>query len=162
MVIGIDPGLTGAVALIDGDQYVAVWDMPVVEKTHGKGKIVNAYLLADILLEAKLDYIDPTGELAVAVVEQVSAMPGQGVTSMFGFGHSAGVIDGVLGALGIRHAKVLPRTWKRSAGLVGREKDASRTKAIELYPEARHMLQRKKDCGRADAILIAQWGEVHL
>jgi len=157
MIIGIDPGLTGAVAAIEGEDFVSVYDMPVVEKTHGKGKIVNAYLLSDILLELRQAYGHPT-----VVVEQVAAMPGQGVTSMFGFGHSAGVIDGVLGALGFRQVKVLPRAWKRSVGLIKREKDASRTKAIELFPEARNYLTRKKDSGRADAILIAQWGEVNL
>ena len=154
MIIGIDPGLSGAVALLDGDECVDLWDMPISEKTHGKGKEVNAFLLADIIHDAvqKAD-----GDLT-AIIEQVSAMPGQGVSSMFAFGAAYGTVRGVLGAMGIPTTQVTPQRWKRAEGLTGRDKDASRTKAISEFPEVRHMLHRKKDVGRADAILIARYG----
>jgi len=151
MILGIDPGLTGAIALIDGEDCLQVWDMPAIEKTHGKGKEVNAYLLADLIVEA---VSEAEGNI-VAHVEQVSAMPGQGVSSMFSFGHSAGVVKGVLGALGVKVVMVRPQAWKKTHSLTGKGKDASRTLAISLYPEMRHRLERKKDVGRADAMLIA-------
>ena len=159
MILGIDPGLTGALALVEGDQAVCVWDMPTSERTSGKGQEVNAYLVADILEEA-LELAGSRGAL-MAVVELVGAMPGQGVTSMWRFGHSAGTIDGVLGALGVRHTKVAPVRWKAAYRLTGREKDAARTVAIATYPEIRDKLARKKDIGRADALLIAGYGVMH-
>ena len=81
---------------------------------------------------------------------------------MFGFGRSAGVLDGVLAALGIQSIKVLPQRWKKATGLTGRDKDASRTLALALYPEMAKQLRRKKDSGRADALLIASWGQGEL
>ena len=158
MILGIDPGITGALALLDGDECRGVWDMPVSEKTHGKGKEVNAHLLADIVDEA----IREAGEDGLqAIIEQVSAMPGQGVSSMFSFGASYGTVRGVLGALGVPYTQVTPQRWKRSQGLTGRDKDASRTLAIQRYPEIRHLLTRKKDNGRADAVLIGAFGVAH-
>ena len=152
MYLGIDPGLTGALALVDGERMVRIWDMPVTEKTHGKGREVNAYLLSDLIVDAMS--LSDRG-LMMARVEQVAAMPGQGVSSMFSFGFSAGVISGVLGSLGVNKQMVRPAAWKRSYGLTGRDKDAARTLAIERYPEAAPLLARKKDVGRADALLIA-------
>ncbi|MGB5178488.1 MAG: hypothetical protein WBP44_07140 [Gammaproteobacteria bacterium] len=152
MCLGIDPGLTGAIALIDGERMIRIWDMPVTEKTTGKGKEVNSYLLSDLIVDA-MSMADRG--LLVAKVEQVAAMPGQGVSSMFSFGYSAGVVSGVLGSLGVNKQMVRPQAWKRSYGLTGRDKDASRTLAIERYPEAAPLLARKKDVGRADALLIA-------
>ena len=93
--------------------------------------------------------------LLVAKVEQVGPMPGQGVSSMFSFGYSAGVVSGVLGSLGVNKVMVRPQAWKKAYGLTGRDKDAARTLAIERYPEAAPLLVRKKDVGRADALLIA-------
>ena len=153
MIIGVDPGITGALALIDGERFVRAFDMPAVTKTHGKGQEVNAYLLADIFSDA-LDL--SRGELT-AHVEQVASMPGQGVSSMFSFGMSAGVVAGVIGAMGIKKVMVRPQAWKNSFGLKGKEKDASRTLAISMYPEAAPILARKKDVGRADALLIATY-----
>lgn len=157
MIIGIDPGLTGAIALLDGDICLGVWDMPTTERTHGKGREVSPALLADILQ----DCVDAADDGVTCWIEQVSARPGQGVTSMFTFGVTVGVVRGVVGTLGIKAYHVLPGTWKRSQGLTGRDKDASRTLAIERYPEVRHELCRKKDVGRADAILIGAYGVEH-
>jgi len=154
MRLGIDPGLTGAIVLMAIDEIVKIWDMPVSAKTHGKGKQVNAFILNDIIQEA-IDLSLAKDEKLTATVEQVSAMPGQGVTSMFGFGRSFGVIEGVLAANNISTRLITPQRWKKQFNLTGKEKDASRTKAISLYPEVSHLLSRKKDNGRADAIFIA-------
>lgn len=154
MRLGIDPGLTGAIVLMAIDEVIQIWDMPVTAKTHGKGNMVNAYLLNDLIQEAK-EISESRNERLTATVEQVGAMPGQGVTSMFGFGRSFGVVEGVLAANNVKTRLVTPQRWKKQFGLMGKEKDASRTKAISLYPEVSHMLKRKKDNGRADAIFIA-------
>lgn len=158
MILGIDPGLTGALALLDGDRCIDVIDMPISAKTVGKGNEVNAYLLGDILSDLKTE----SGGDLLASVEQVGPMPGQGVTSMFGFGRSAGVLDGVLAAMGIPVNKVSPARWKKAMGLSGRDKDVARTMAINTFPEMAHMLARKKDTGRAEAMLIAAYSHGEL
>lgn len=150
MIVGIDPGQTGALAFMRGGKVEAVSDMPTMGRLHGKGQAVNAAELASILLEQKP---------RLAILEAVSAMPGQGVSSTFRFGESFGVVMGVLGALQIPVKFASPQTWKKRAGLTGKEKDAARTMAIMLHPEASDQLTRKKDCGRADAILIAKFGQ---
>ena len=93
------------------------------------------------------------------VVEQVSAMPGQGVTSMFNFGQSFGVIKGICSAMELPIYYVRPAKWKKYFNLINSEKDASRTKAIEMFPKISHKLSRKKDNNKAEAILIAQFFE---
>jgi crossover junction endodeoxyribonuclease RuvC len=153
--IGIDPGLTGAVALLEGDRAIRVWDMPVVSERRGKG--VCAALLADILTEAR----DLSSDRPEVVLERVGARPGQGVTSMFSFGRAAGIAEGVVGALGLPLKSVTPDAWKRRARLVGKPKDAARTLAIELFPEIASELSRKRDGGRADALLLAYYGTEH-
>jgi crossover junction endodeoxyribonuclease RuvC len=153
-VLGIDPGLTGAIAVVGEEMCWAVVDLPVSERTSGKGKQVNAALFADMVEE-----LMPRYGPRHAYLEQVGARPGQGVTSMFTFGRSLGVIEGVLGALQFKVYYVTPARWKRHHGLVHKDKDACRTMAMQRYPEARELLQRKKDVGRADAIMIAAYGE---
>ena len=130
-----------------------VFDMPVTEKLSGKGKEVNAYLLADFMAEMKVRDSE-----AMAVVERVGAMPGQGTTSMFGFGRSLGVIEGVLAGLGISVAWVTPQKWKKKFGLIKKEKDAARGLVLGMYPERSDLFARKKDGGRADAVLIGLSG----
>ena len=149
--IGIDPGVDGAIAVVgDDNRLVATFDMPCMLLGKNKRQ-VNAAELANILWEesACLD--------AIAYVEQVSAMPGQGVSGMFNFGVSYGVVQGVLAALKIPMVLIRPAVWKKRAGLLGKDKEAARTLAQQLYPEA--PLGRKRDIGRADAILIARYGE---
>jgi crossover junction endodeoxyribonuclease RuvC len=149
MKIGIDPGLSGAIAVLgDNQSLFAVYDMPVMALSKGKSQ-VNAAALAVILREVLV----PT----VAYLEAVSAMPGQGVSGMFSFGTSYGIVQGVLAALRIPVVLVRPQTWKARAGLKGSEKDMARTLAIRLYPDAE--LSLKKHIGRADAILIARFGQ---
>ncbi len=151
-VIGIDPGLMGAIALLDGGRARKVWDMPVV--TEGRGKGVCAALLADILTEAQ----DLASERPQVILERVGARPGQGVSSMFSFGRAAGIAEGVAAALRLPTQRVTPDTWKRRARLTGKDKDAGRALAIALFPEVAAELARKRDGGRADALLLAYYG----
>ena len=152
IILGFDPGQTGAVAAFDGERIEAVIDMPTMTRLHGKGNQVDPYTLATALIDLC------AGREATAVLEAVSAMPGQGVTSTFHFGESVGVVLGVLGALQVPVRMVTPAKWKKAAGLLGRDKDAARTLAIQLHPEVADQLARKKDTGRADAVGIARFG----
>jgi len=145
MIIGIDPGNTGAIAFLGDDmRLIEVVDMPLM--ANGKKNQVNAAALARIF--DREDCIH-------AYVEKVGAMPGQGVASMFNFGMGFGVIKGVLAARCIPYELITPQAWKKAAKLIGKDKDNARTLAQQLYPEA--PLDRKKDIGRADAILIARY-----
>lgn len=151
MIIGIDPGNTGAIsALSDGFDLHAVLDMPLM--ANGKKQQLNPAEIGAIIRQLVSDY----GATPVAYVEKVSAMPGQGVSSMFNFGMGFGVIQGVLAACGIPYFLVTPQSWKKRANLLGKDKDMARTLAQQLYPSA--PLGRKRDIGRADAILIARFG----
>ena len=148
--IGIDPGISGALSLLDENLHcIAVEDMPTVLLSN-KRKQVNAAELGKILSSWKRT------ELTV-YLEQVSAMPKQGVSSMFSFGTSYGIVIGVVSALQIPLKNILPVKWKRQAELIGKPKDYARTLAQRLYPELN--LSRKKDIGRADAILIARYSD---
>lgn len=138
--VGIDPGKTGAIAILDGDALVAVHDMPVIDGQ------VSAALVA-LLVGQRLEH---------ATVERVAARPGQGVSSTFGFGFSAGVVHGVFGALRTPVDIVTPATWKRHFRL-GADKDESRARAIERWPQHAAQFARKRDDGRAEAALIALW-----
>ena len=161
MIIGIDPGLTGAIALVDGERGLGVWDIPTTgEKT---ARCVSGALLADTLGEVMDEARAASEQLSAAVVdgripvviERVSAMPGQGVSGMFRFGQSVGVSEGVVGAMRLPLSRVTPGEWKRHWRLLRKDKDAGRALAIDVYPELAHQLTRKKDGGRADALLIA-------
>lgn len=150
MIVGIDPGITGAIALLKNDlTFYKVFDMPTMVMGKGTKQQVNDAALAKI-------FLDNPG-VDIAFIEEVNAMPGQGVTSMFNFGCSWGMARGVLAALMIPYTLIRPTAWKRNAGIIGRDKDAARTMAQHLYPEA--PLSRKKDIGRADAILIGRFGK---
>ena len=149
MIIGIDPGNTGAVAALSNQgEFDYVGDIPLWQE--GKKSIIDGAKLAITLKNSSWD-------LSV-YLEKVHAMPNQGVTSMFNFGQGYGIIKGVLGCLGYDYTLVTPQAWKKHHGLLKTDKDAARLKAIELFPEAEQYLQRKKDIGRADALLIAAYG----
>ena len=158
--VGIDPGATGAVALIErggGRETVQVWDMPTLKVRVGrviKSK-VDAHGLVVILNQATGGLF--TRSPVPVLVENVHAMPGQGVASMFSFGTSFGVILGVLATLDIPYTMIEPSVWTRTMG-VRRGDDAGRQRALQLFPQAAHLLSRKSDDGRADAILIAAHG----
>jgi crossover junction endodeoxyribonuclease RuvC len=151
MIISIDPGVSGAIAVLrdDGD-LIDVIDMPTSAKTRGKGNEVNAVLLGDYLRSVILN----SGEIVRVAIEAVGAMPGQGVTSMFGFGRSLGVVEGVAAAFSLPVEYVTPQRWKKLHGLTGKDKDASRTLVLQKYPNHSDLFSRKKDNGRADAVLI--------
>lgn len=151
MILGIDPGCTGAIVVMtDGGNYVAHLNMPTVKvgtKSRVNGAAVAAFIRETI------------GEFnAHAYLEQVGAMPGQGVSSMFTFGHAAGVVEGILQGMAIPYTLVTPQAWKKRAGLVGTDKDAARSRAIQLYPDLRILDLKGKGQAVADAILIARHG----
>ena len=152
-IIGIDPGASGAVAILeDTGQLVQVFDMPAVEVVIG-GKAKRRISPEMLAAELRLYNVDGTR----AVIEQVNAMPGQGVTSMFSFGESFGLAKGVLAGLGIPVTSVTPGKWKKALGL-NAGKDASRAKAAALWPQQAGEFRRVKDDGKAEAALIARWG----
>lgn len=152
IVLGFDPGQTGAIAAYDGTIITGLIDMPTMTRLHGSGRQVDPYTLATEILDLC------AGRNATAVIEAVSAMPGQGVSSMFRFGESVGVVVGVLGALQVPMRWVTPSVWKRRAGLLGRDKDAARSLAIQMHPEVADRMTRKKDHNRGESILIARFG----
>lgn len=156
ITLGIDPGQTGAIALLADGDFGGFIDMPVVPRPAG-GNHIDAVTLAASLRGV---FSSHPGAHVFAVLEEVSAMPKQGVSSTFRFGESYGVIRGVLGALGIPFMQVRPDRWKRYLQLAGKEKDVARTVAIQRFPTAAAQLTRKKDIGRADALLIAAWAHI--
>jgi len=152
--IGIDPGLSGAIAVLTDDS-LQIHDMPVMTvDRNGKAKRqVSANELAELLnLYA--------GKDCHVYCERVGAVSGQGVTSVFSFGRSFGMIEGILAALKIPVTFVAPATWVKGVGR-GPGKDASRARAMELFPNYEYFFKRVKDDGRADAALIAHWGRKH-
>jgi crossover junction endodeoxyribonuclease RuvC len=153
LVIGIDPGISGALALHSTDGLMAVTDIPTVAKGKGAGRVKNEVNPAALvsLLREWATYRDEV----LVVVERVSSMPGQGVASMMSLGDTVGCIRGVIAARGYAIEWVTPQRWKKHFGLPA-DKEFARAKAIQLYPEAK--LDRKKDHNRAEAILIARYG----
>ena len=151
-VVGIDPGLSGAIAILENNKVIDIFDMPVMSEGKKNKRQLNSAQLANILRENKLD----NEEIAV-VVEQVNAMPGQGVTSMFNFGQTFGAIKGVCATLNFPIFFVRPSKWKKHFELINSSKDSSRTKVIEMYPSLSNKLAKKKDVNKSDAILIARY-----
>jgi crossover junction endodeoxyribonuclease RuvC len=151
--LGIDVGLNGAIALVQDGDLIGVVDMPTVTlDRNGKAKRqVSVPELVDIIKQ-----FDPTE----AFSERVFAMSGQGVTSVFSFGRSLGVVEGILGALRIKNSLVTPQTWQKGIAVTG-GKDGSRARAMELFPDKIELFKRIKDDGRSDAALIALWGSKH-
>jgi crossover junction endodeoxyribonuclease RuvC len=148
-VIGIDPGISGAIAVFEGGKLVNVIDMPTLEVDSGKTKKrhISAVSLCNYLTVFSNAHV---------VIEKVGAMPGQGVSSMFNFGRSAGIIEGVVAAMHFPSTYVTPATWTKALGRAA-GKDASRMRAMELFPSKADLFKRAKDDGRADAALIAYW-----
>ena len=154
IIFGIDPGASGAISILENKKVIEVFDMPTMIDGKKNKKQVNGSQVTNIIKE-RLD-VDKEKEIVV-VVEHVNAMPGQGVTSMFNFGQSFGVIKGICSALSIPIYFVRPTKWKKYFNLIKTNKDASRTKVIQVYPEISSKLSRKKDSNKADAILIARY-----
>ena len=156
IIVGIDPGIAGAICFFSDGKIIDVIDMPTMADGKKNKKQVNGRQIFNEISNLKNKYIN---EPVSVVVEQVSAMPGQGVTSMFNFGQSFGVIKGICSAMELPIYYVRPAKWKKYFNLINSEKDASRTKVIEMFPKISHKLSRKKDNNKADAILIAQFFE---
>lgn len=150
--IGIDPGLSGAIVVLEDDLPTEWYRMPTMKT--GSANRVNAAALASIIRRTIFD-----DEETRAYVELVSSMPGQGVASMFSFGHSAGVIQGVLGAYKMPVKMVTPQSWKKRAGLIGKDKEAARTLAIQMWPNWRDLDKKGAGQAFADAAFIALFGD---
>tara|TARA_B100000941_G_scaffold272890_1_gene232759 strand:- start:95 stop:580 length:486 start_codon:yes stop_codon:yes gene_type:complete len=151
-VIGIDPGLSGAIAILEEKKVIGVFEMPVMAEGKKNKRQLNSAQLVNIIQ----DNLNNKEE-AIIVVEQVNAMPGQGVTSMFNFGQTFGAIKGVCAALKLPIFFVRPSKWKKHFELINASKDSSRTKVIEMYPTISNQLTKKKDVNKSDAILIARF-----
>ena len=154
IIFGIDPGVSGAISIMENKKVLEVYEMPTMIDGKKNKKQINGSQVTNIFKERLSS--DSDKEIVV-VVEHVNAMPGQGVTSMFNFGQSFGVIKGICSALSLPIYFVRPTKWKKYFNLIKTNKDASRTKVIEVYPEISSKLSRKKDSNKADAILIARY-----
>lgn len=160
-LVGIDPGLSGAIALLRNGEYAEVWDMPTMGRGSGSKQQINAAEVAKLLRGCPP---------CPAYIELVGAMPkfnkqgqrtgSQGASSTFNFGKATGAVYGALAALSFPMFEVTPVKWKREFGLIGKEKDMARTMAQQMMPAA--PLSLKKHCGRADALLIARYGHKQL
>ncbi len=153
-IIGIDPGISGAVCFFKDGEIIDVIEMPTMAEGKKNKKQVNGNQLFN---EIKSYLRDIRSEDVSVVVEHVTAMPGQGVTSMFNFGQSFGVIKGISSAMQLPIHYVRPAKWKKYFNLINTTKDASRSRAIEIFPKFSDKLKRKKDSNKADAILIASY-----
>ena len=162
IIIGIDPGISGAICFLHDGQIIDVFDMPVMNDGKKNKRQINSsqifndsgYNMLRPLAEIRDKFINETISV---VIEQVSAMPGQGVTSMFNFGQSFGAIKGICAAMQLPMYFVRPAKWKKYFNLIKSEKQASRTKAIEIFPLISSKLSKKKDINKADAILISSY-----
>ena len=154
LIIGIDPGISGSICFFQDGRIVDVIEMPTMNEGKKNKKQVNGSQICNEI-SARINKIDKK-DIKV-VVEQVSAMPGQGVTSMFNFGQSFGVIKGICSAMQLPIHFIRPTKWKKYFNLINTSKDASRSRAIEIFPKVSDKLKRKKDSNKADAILIASY-----
>ena len=152
MILGIDPGASGALVALDWQGQPIEWmRMPVMKE--GSATQVNGLAVAEFIRSV-------SGICDIrAYVESVHSMPKQGVTSSFNFGHSAGVIAGVLAALEVPTVMVTPQRWKKRANLIGTNKDAARSKAIIRWPKWRDLDKIGAGQAYADAAFIAVYGE---
>ena len=153
LIIGIDPGISGSICFFKDGKIIEVIEMPVMTEGKKNKKQVNGAQIYNEFLK-KINGKDD--EIRV-VIEQVSAMPGQGVTSMFNFGQSFGILKGICSAMQLPMFFVRPAKWKKYFNLINSQKDASRTRAIEIFPYFSKHLAKKKDSNKADAILIASF-----
>ena len=154
LIIGIDPGISGSICFLDNGKILDVIDMPIMTDGKKNKKQVNGSQVYNEIIK-KIKQFEKN-QIRV-VIEHVSAMPGQGVTSMFNFGQSFGILKGICTAMQLPMYFVRPTKWKKYFNLLNSEKDASRTRAIEIFPYFSSLLSRKKDSNKADAILIASF-----
>ena len=153
LIIGIDPGISGSFCFFKDGRILEVIEMPVMTEGKKNKKQVNGAQIYNEFLKR----INKKEDEIRVVIEQVSAMPGQGVTSMFNFGQSFGILKGICSAMQLPMFFVRPAKWKKYFNLINSQKDASRTRAIEIFPYFSTQLSKKKDSNKADAILIASF-----
>tara|TARA_B100000963_G_scaffold197649_1_gene171996 strand:- start:120 stop:614 length:495 start_codon:yes stop_codon:yes gene_type:complete len=154
LIIGIDPGISGSICFFKNGEILDVIEMPTMTEGKKNKKQVNG---AQIYNEIKKRISNNHDTNIRVIIEHVTAMPGQGVTSMFNFGQSFGILKGICSAMQIPMFFVRPAKWKKYFNLINSEKDASRTRAIEIFPQFSSQLSKKKDSNKADAILIASF-----
>ena len=154
IIIGIDPGISGSICFFQDGKILDVIEMPTMTEGKKNKRQVNGSQIYNEISK-RIDKFQ-IHEVRV-IVEQVSAMPGQGVTSMFNFGQSFGILKGICSAMRLPIYFVRPAKWKKYFNLINSEKDASRTRAIEIFPYFSSQLSKKKDSNKADAILIASF-----
>ncbi len=154
LIIGIDPGISGAICFFENGEVKDIIDMPVMADGKKNKKQINGSQIYNEIFSRTKNHLKKDIHV---VIEQVSAMPGQGVTSMFNFGQSFGVVKGICSAMQLSMYFVRPMRWKKYFNLLKTEKEASRSKAIEIFPYISSKLLRKKDSNKADAILIASY-----
>ena len=152
LIIGIDPGISGSICFLEDGKIIDVIEMPTMAEGKKNKRQVNG---SQIYNEISNKIYNVSKQDIRVIIEQVSAMPGQGVTSMFNFGQSFGILKGICSAMQLPIYFVRPAKWKKYFELINSEKDASRTKAIEMFPYFSSNLSKKKDSNKADAILIA-------
>ena len=154
LIIGIDPGISGSICFLDDGKILDVIEMPIMTDGKKNKKQVNGSQVYNEITKRIKQF--EKNQIRV-VIEHVSAMPGQGVTSMFNFGQSFGILKGICTAMQLPMYFVRPAKWKKYFNLLNSEKDASRSRAIEIFPYFSSQLSRKKDSNKADAILIASF-----
>ena len=154
LIIGVDPGIYGSICFLLDGKILEVLEMPTMAEGKKNKKQING---SQIYNEINRIINEIQNQEVRVVIEQVSAMPGQGVTSMFNFGQSFGILKGICSAMKLPMYFVRPAKWKKYFNLINSEKDASRTKAIEIFPYFSQELSKKKDANKADAILIASF-----
>ena len=154
LIIGIDPGISGSICFLDNGKILDVIEMPIMTDGKKNKKQVNGSQVYNEISKRIKQF--EKNQIRV-VIEHVSAMPGQGVTSMFNFGQSFGILKGMCSAMQLPMYFVRPAKWKKHYNLINSQKDASRTRAIEIFPYFSSQLSKKKDSNKADAILIASF-----
>ena len=154
LIIGIDPGISGSICFFENGNIIDVIEMPTMTEGKKNKRQVNG---SQIYNEINKKIEKYENQNVRVVIEQVSAMPGQGVTSMFNFGQSFGILKGICSAMRLPMYFVRPAKWKKYFSLINSEKDASRTRVIEMFPYFSSQLSKKKDSNKADAILIASF-----
>ena len=142
LIIGIDPGISGSICFFENGKIIDVIEMPTMNEGKKNKKQVNGAQIYNEL-KKRINKNNQTDKIRV-VIEKVSAMPGQGVTSMFNFGQSFGILKGICSAMQIPMYFVRPAKWKKYYNLINSEKDASRTRAIEIFPYFSSQLSKKK------------------
>ena len=154
LIIGIDPGISGSICFFGDGKIIDIIEMPTMAEGKKNKRQVNGSQIYNEISKRVKNFDKQNIRV---IIEQVSAMPGQGVTSMFNFGQSYGILKGICSAMQLPMYFVRPAKWKKYFNLLNSEKDASRTKAIEIFPYFSSQLSKKKDSNKADAILIASF-----